>query len=71
MKITKSLVKKVIDHNKKSWHDQAWHDFNRLEEVEAINYGISQVVPQWLDLGDIVDKANEYLAVTRGTQCLK
>ena len=42
MNITQKLVKQVKKHNAQKWHDQAWHDFNSLPEVCAVNWAISE-----------------------------
>ena len=40
MKITQKLVAEVKRSNKLTLHPQAWHDFQRTPEVQAINSAI-------------------------------
>ena len=58
MNITQKLVAEVKRHNKISWHDQAWHDFQALPEVEAINFAIAVKSPDDTAF-DIVENAKK------------
>jgi len=55
MKITKSLVAKVKKSNAELWHTAAWHCFQSLPEVEAVNFALG------LGEGDVIEEANKYL----------
>ncbi len=61
MKITQALVTKVKRLNKYELHNQAWHDFMRLPEVQAINLAIALSDFDCQSLRQIVNTAKEFL----------
>lgn len=63
MKITQKMVAEVKRSNKLSLHPQAWHDFQGLREVEAVNWAIDKLQGTQPTLADIVAEAKDYLRV--------
>ena len=60
-KITHALIRDVREHNRQQWHDQAWWDFQRRPDVEAVQYAINNREYGDRD-ADIKRKAEGYLA---------
>lgn len=59
--ITPAFVAEVRAHLAKIWHDQAWHDFNRTSECEAVRYALGQSSHDDSD-EDICSEARSYIA---------
>lgn len=62
IRLTKTFIKKVIAHNKKKWHDAKWHEFDRLREVEAVQWALSEQSGQARDFGELLRNAKRYLS---------
>jgi len=63
MNITQKLVAEVKRSNKQQLHPQSWHDFQRLDEVKAVNGAIwsCKEFRHSTDLADVVFEAKKLL----------
>lgn len=63
VKITQKGIAKYKRMEKRSWHDQEWHDYMGTEKSEAIGYALGAGKETGDTIRDTQEKANKYLGL--------